>query len=697
MSYMLLIFYHQFKNFIMAPPSKFSIIFFLILMFHTYVCIAQENNLERYEKCQRKFVCGDSVDVGYPFWGRHYSIGDKSRPEYCGLLNYRLDCLDGDVAQIVISGESYRVLEINTETKVMNITNTAFVGYESYGACPFEYPIPNFDSVDFKLAQDVDQLTLYSDCVKIPDQLTFRFKCLIYGSPTRDAYFWFDMAPGVPPDFSSCNKTVKTPVMLTALRDLTTNPEILPAVIKQGFNVTYFNAESDIGIGMCLRCRNSGGTCGSNTTEKIPTCFCPDGSIRDACLNPPSVTSPAAKFKKLKKISIGVVGAFGALGIILSIPIMIYFLRKKHSSRDGLEAFFKTHGSLAPKRYSFKDVKKMTNSFKEKLGQGGYGSVFKGKLHDGRLVAVKVLFRNMKTKNAGLEFFNEVASISRTSHVNIVALLGFCFDKRNKRALIYEFMPNGSLEKFIFGEKLAISEEDLVFGWETFYRVAIEIARGLEYLHRGCTTRIVHFDIKPHNILLDKDFHAKISDFGLAKLCLEKESIISMSRARGTAGYIAPEVFNRNFGGISNKSDVYSYGMMILEMVGGRKNIDVNVGIDHLSQLYFPHRIYDRIKLNQDLGLHGIMTDEREQAAKKMIIVGLWCIQTNPLSRPSMSKVLEMLEGSLETLEIPPKPFLSSPPRSLQPSTSSSTSASSPPRSLQPSASSSVTAQCQTS
>ncbi|KAI3934475.1 hypothetical protein MKW92_021795 [Papaver armeniacum] len=678
MNYMLPIFYHQFKNFIMAPSSKFSIIFFLILIFHTYVFIAQENNLERYEKCQRNFVCGDSLSVGYPFWGGHYGNGDKSRPEYCGLINYRLDCLDGDVAQIEISGESYRVLEINTQTQVMNITNTAFVGYESYGACPFEYPIPNFHSVDFKLAQDVDQLTLYSDCVKIPDQLPFRFKCLIYGSPTRDAYFWFGMAPGVPPDFSSCNKTVKTPVMLTALRDLTTNPEILSAVIKQGFDVTYFNAESDIGIGLCLRCTSSGGTCGSNTTEKIPTCFCPDGSIRDACVDPPSATSP------------GVVGAFGAVGILLSIPLMIYFLRKKHSSRDGLEVFFKTHGSLAPKRYSFKDVKKMTNSFKEKLGKGGYGCVFKGKLHDGRLVAVKVLFSNMKTKNAGLEFFNEVASISRTSHVNIVALLGFCFDRRNKRALIYEFMPNGSLEKFIFGEKLATSEEDLVFGWERFYRVAIEIARGLEYLHRGCTTRILHFDIKPHNILLDKDFHAKISDFGLAKLCLEKESIISMSRARGTAGYIAPEVFNKNFGGISSKSDVYSYGMMILEMVGGRKNIDVKVGTDHLSQLYFPHQIYDRIKLNQDLGLHGIMTDEREQAAKKMIIVGLWCIQTNPLSRPSMSKVLEMLEGSLETLEIPPKPFLSSPPRSLQPSTSSSTSASSPLRSLQPSASSST-------
>ncbi|KAI3885780.1 hypothetical protein MKX03_008134, partial [Papaver bracteatum] len=281
-----------------------------------------------------------------------------------------------------------------------------------------------------------------------------------------------------------------------------------------------------------------------------------------------------------------------------------------------------------------------------------------GKLHDGRLVAVKVLFNKLKNDNTGVEFINEVASISRTSHVNIVTLLGFCSDKRNKRALIYEFMPNGSLEKFIFGEKLTTSESDFAFGWEIFYQVAVEIARGLVYLHRGCTTRILHFDIKPHNILLDEDFHAKIADFGLARLCLEKESFISMSGARGTAGYIAPEVFNRSFDVVSvrkNNSDVYSYGMMILEMVGGRKNIDVNVGIEHPSQLYFPHRIYDRIKLNRDLGLHGIMTKEREND---------YCC------RPSMSKVLEMLEGSLEALEIPPKPFLSSPPRSFQLSTS---------------------------
>ena len=182
-------------------------------------------------------------------------------------------------------------------------------------------------------------------------------------------------------------------------------------------------------------------------------------------------------------------------------------------------------------------------------------------------MAVKVL---NGLKDGGEEFINEVATISRTSHVNVVMLLGYCFEGRH-RALIYEFMPNGSLDKFIYDGKSSTYRQ---LGWEALDKIAVGIARGLEYLHRGCNARILHFDIKPHNILLDEDFCPKISDFGLAKLCSRKESIISLLGTRGTVGYIAPEVFCRNFGGVSHKSDVYSYGMMVLEMVGVRKNID---------------------------------------------------------------------------------------------------------------------------
>jgi serine/threonine protein kinase len=333
---------------------------------------------------------------------------------------------------------------------------------------------------------------------------------------------------------------------------------------------------------------------------------------------------------------------------------IIYFWKKESLTHQTVQAFLGNHGPLAIRRYRYSDIKKMTNHFRDKLGEGGYGGVYKGKLLDECLVAVKVL---KESRGNGEEFINEVASISRTSHVNIVSLIGFCFEG-SKRALIYEFMPNGSLEKFI--HKKSPLKANRRLEWETLYKIALGIARGLEYLHGGCNTRIVHFDIKPHNILLDENFNPKISDFGLAKICHREVSIISMLDARGTAGYIAPEIFCRNFGEVSHKSDVYSYGMMVFEMVGGRKNIDVENG--HTSKIFFPHWIYNRLE-QEDLGLQDLMNEDDRESARKMIIVSSWCIQNDPSNRPSMSRVVNMLEGSLESLKVPPKPFLSSPSR----------------------------------
>jgi serine/threonine protein kinase len=338
------------------------------------------------------------------------------------------------------------------------------------------------------------------------------------------------------------------------------------------------------------------------------------------------------------------------------------FLKKTHD--QDLKDLIRHHVPPPLKEYSFSDVEKMTNFFKDKLGQGGYGTVYKGRLPDGHLVAVKVL---VASEGNAEEYINEVASISRTSHVNVVTLLGFCLE-RDKRFLIFDFMPNGSLEKFINHENAFEASQQL--GWEKLYQIVIGVARGLEYLHRGCNTRIVHFDIKPHNILLDADFCPKISDFGLAKSCTGKESNVSLLEARGTIGYIAPEVFSRNFGRVSYKSDVYSYGMMVLEMVGGKKNHEAEISSG--SEKYFPEWIYKHLEVDDESGINGVPTSEQADSVRKIIIVGLWCIQTNPADRPSMSKVLEMLEGPIGALNIPPRPFLSSPPRLIPYSTTTS-------------------------
>ena len=236
--------------------------------------------------------------------------------------------------------------------------------------------------------------------------------------------------------------------------------------------------------------------------------------------------------------------------------------------------------------------------------------------------------------------------MGRIHHVNVVRLVGFCANGA-KRALIYEFLPNDSLDKVIFSTKHSL-------GWEKLQSITIGIAKEIEYLHQGCEQRIRHFDIKPHNILLDQNFNPKISYFGLAKLCSKDQSVVSMTIARGTMDYIALEVLSRNFGNVSYKSDVYSFGML-LEMVSGRKNVDTTT--ENPSKVYFPEWIYNH--LNQGGVLHIKIKENKDATiAKKLAIIGLWCIQWYPIDRPSIKIVIQMLEGD-ENLTMPPNPFAS--------------------------------------
>ncbi|XP_057827851.2 rust resistance kinase Lr10-like [Cryptomeria japonica] len=208
-----------------------------------------------------------------------------------------------------------------------------------------------------------------------------------------------------------------------------------------------------------------------------------------------------------------------------------------------------------PSRYSYSQLKKITNNFADKLGEGAFGVVYKGKLSSGTMVAVKILDQSRHSES---QFMNEVATVGRIHHVNLVRLMGYCF-KEARRALVYEDVVNGCMEKFIFAEK---GKEQIV-NWDQLYSIALGAACGIAYLHQDCNRCIIHFDIKPHNILLDAEFIAKVADFGLAKLCGKGDNHISLTTTRGTPGYVAPELWYRNLGPVTNKSDVYSFGMVL--------------------------------------------------------------------------------------------------------------------------------------
>jgi len=343
---------------------------------------------------------------------------------------------------------------------------------------------------------------------------------------------------------------------------------------------------------------------------------------------------------KSKHVAIIVVIVIATLLIIVGIVFggYWYHMRKTKVPESLHETSEEDNflGTLSgmPVRYSYKELQDATNNFLDKLGQGGFGSVYHGILPDGTRIAVKKLEGIGQGKK---EFRAEVSIIGSIHHVHLVRLKGFCAEG-NHRLLAYEFMANGSLDKWIFKKK---RNNDSVLDWETRHNIAVGTAKGLAYLHEDCDVKILHCDIKPENVLLDDHFEAKVSDFGLAKLMSREQSNV-FTTLRGTRGYLAPEwILNYP---ISEKSDVYSFGMVLLEIIGGRKNYDPDQSSEKSHFPSYAFKMMEQGKLEEllDSSLKYRPYDESVQNAIK---VALWCIQEDTSIRPSMTKVVQMLEG----------------------------------------------------
>lgn len=291
------------------------------------------------------------------------------------------------------------------------------------------------------------------------------------------------------------------------------------------------------------------------------------------------------------------------------------------------------------------DLKSATKNFSEKLGEGGFGSVFKGTLLNSTAIAVKSLkCQDQEDK----QFRAEVSTIGTIHHINLVRLLGFCV-KDSKRFLVYEYMPNGSLESHLFcnGSK--------ILDWKKRYHIALGVARGLAYLHEKCRECIIHCDIKPENILLDADYNPKLSDFGLAKLFGRDVSHV-LTTMKGTRGYLAPEMISGE--PISPKSDVFSYGMLLLELISGRRNWEMRDEYDGTDS-YFPARAANCVSNGGDV-LSLLDPKFKGNANAKEVIracrVACWCIQDAEQNRPSMGNVVQFLEG-VQEINMPPIPW----------------------------------------
>lgn len=249
-----------------------------------------------------------------------------------------------------------------------------------------------------------------------------------------------------------------------------------------------------------------------------------------------------------------------------------------------------------PVRFSSLELQEFTANYAEKLGAGGFGTVYKGLIPlpddcGGSLaVAVKVLHSGIG-RRAEEQFMAEIGTIGRTSHVNLVRLYGFCFDA-DLKALVYEFMPNGSLEGHLFHNATSSDKGELI-GFDTLYDVAVGTGKAIRYLHGECARRIIHYDIKPGNVLLDEAFRPKVADFGLARLCDRERTHLTMTGGgRGTPGYAAPELWMG--APATHKCDVYSYGMLLFEMLGRRRNY-VDDAIADSAEQWYPRWVWQRL------------------------------------------------------------------------------------------------------
>ena len=348
----------------------------------------------------------------------------------------------------------------------------------------------------------------------------------------------------------------------------------------------------------------------------------------------------------------------GAIGLVIGFSAFLYWKwqrkTKDHVEEEDDPGWFELQiqgSSTAPRKFKLKELEAATENFNSDnlLGRGGFGTVYKGVLVN-REVAVKRFSRN--SHEGKRDFIAEITTISNLHHRNLVKLLGWCHE-RDELLLVYEFMPNKSLDKLIFcNQNHGAETNPVTLNWERRHGVIYGVTQALDYLHNGCEKRVLHRDIKASNVMLDSEFNARLGDFGLARTINPSDQTHHSTKAiAGTPGYMAPESFL--IGRATVQTDVYAFGVLVLEVVCGRKpgrqstqNNYNNSIVDWVWENYRGGRILDVV----DLQLNGIFSKEQ---AECVLVLALACCHPNPYQRPSMRTVLRVLAGEVAPPVIP--------------------------------------------
>ncbi|XP_042047343.1 cysteine-rich receptor-like protein kinase 2 [Salvia splendens] len=468
-----------------------------------------------------------------------------------------------------------------------------------------------------------------------------------------------------PGDRALCGNTTRDPPAFKAAARQAVSEAVSDAVNGGGFGRAARVAEANQSayvLAECWRTIDAGScrACLENASDSVLRCLpSSDGrALNTGCFlrySDADFMNPVPRNRSERGVVIVIVIATVSVGAVVAIGAMfgVYICkqRKIQKKRKGCGEAERYVKSLNDSSLNFKysTLEKATGCFDEanKLGEGGFGSVYKGVMADGREIAVKRLYFNNKHRAA--DFYNEVKIISTVEHKNLVRLLG-CSCSGPESLLVYEYLPNKSLDRFIFD-----SSRGKALRWETRLEIILGTAEGLVYLHENSNMRIIHRDIKASNILLDSRLAAKIADFGLARSFQEDKTHISTAIA-GTLGYMAPEYLAH--GQLTEKADVYSFGVLLLEIVTGRQNnrskhTDYSDSLINIAWKHFQER---RVEELFDINL--MLSSSRKDEAVRVVHIGLLCTQEISSLRPTMSRVMQMLVSEAELAAPTSPPFL---------------------------------------
>ncbi|XP_039062161.1 LEAF RUST 10 DISEASE-RESISTANCE LOCUS RECEPTOR-LIKE PROTEIN KINASE-like 1.2 [Hibiscus syriacus] len=569
--------------------------------------------------------CGNGPDISYPFWIF------KEQESFCGYPNFEITCKEKDPI-LKISEETYIIKDIFYNNNSLLVVNA--VVHED--DCPTPQLNVSLDRTPFSLSPDNVNLSFLYNCEEQPKYHTYPVSCASNASFHSYAVFHKQALENTNYSIKSCRTLIESPVYIN---DDVSFVSLLGMnytnVLKLGF-VLNWTAHS------CSSCKRSGGRCGFGYTDEF-VCFCSDGPHPKTC-------NDGDDFNLERKLIIGFCA--GAAGILISCVTFYFWRQCLRGERLFKWSFLTSKSSLERSSvvdsekgnsfacihvFTYEELEEATNNFnsERELGDGGFGTVYYGKLQDGRAIAVKRLYENNYKRVE--QFMNEVDILTRLRHQNLVSLYGSTSRHSRELLLVYEYVPNGTVADHLHGERAKPG----ALSWDIRLEIAIETANALRYLHASDT---IHRDVKTNNILLDNNFRVKVADFGLSRIFPIHVTHVTTA-PQGTPGYVDPE-YHQCYQ-LTSKSDVFSFGVVLIELISSKRAVDI---MRHRHEINLWNMAINKI---QNGALHELVDPslgfETNNKVRKTITgvaeVAFRCLQNERDMRPTMEQVLETLMG----------------------------------------------------